>query len=135
MERRLAAIVATDIVGYSRLMGQDEPGTLSAISSLRSDIIDPAIAARGGRLVKAMGDGFLLEFASAVEAVECALEIQDRVAQMTGESSATQSIELRIGVNVGDVMVEDGDVFGDGVNGAAGRIGRPGRRPFITVRL
>jgi adenylate cyclase len=119
MERRLAAIVATDIVGYSRLMGQDEPGTLSAISSLRSDIIDPAIAARGGRLVKAMGDGFLLEFASAVEAVECALEIQDRVAQLTGESSATQSIELRIGVNVGDVMVEDGDVFGDGVNVAA----------------
>jgi len=70
MERRLAAIVATDIVGYSRLMGEDEPGTLSAISSLRSDIIDPAIATRGGRLVKAMGDGFLLEFASAVEAVE-----------------------------------------------------------------
>jgi adenylate cyclase len=119
MERRLAAIVATDIVGYSRLMGEDEPGTLSAICSLRSDVIDPAIAARGGRLVKAMGDGFLLEFASAVEAVECALEVQDRVARMTGETKAAQSIELRIGVNVGDVMVEDGDVFGDGVNVAA----------------
>jgi adenylate cyclase len=119
MERRLAAIVAADIVGYSRLMGEDEPGTLSAIGTLRNDVIDPAIAARGGRLVKAMGDGFLLEFASAVEAVECALEVQDRVGQMTGETKAAQSIELRIGVNVGDIMVEGGDVFGDGVNVAA----------------
>ncbi len=119
MERRLAAIVAADIVGYSRLMGEDEPGTLNAIGALRSDVIDPAIAARGGRLVKAMGDGFLLEFASAVEAVECALEVQDRVGQMADEAKAAQSIELRIGVNVGDIMVEDGDVFGDGVNVAA----------------
>jgi adenylate cyclase len=119
MERRLAAIVAADVVGYSRLMGEDEPGTLSAIGALRSDVIGPAIAARGGRLVKAMGDGFLLEFASAVEAVECALEVQDRVGQMTDETKVAQSIELRIGVNVGDVMVEDGDVFGDGVNVAA----------------
>jgi adenylate cyclase len=119
MERRLAAIVAADIVGYSRLMGEDEPGTLNAIGTLRSVVIDPAIAARGGRLVKAMGDGFLLEFASAVEAVECALEVQDRVGQMTDEAKATHRIELRIGVNVGDIMVEDGDVFGDGVNVAA----------------
>jgi adenylate cyclase len=106
MERRLAAIIAADIVGYSRLMGEDEPGALSAIGTLRSDVIDPAIAARGGRLVKAMADGFLLEFAGAVEAVECALEIQDRVAHMTGETEAAQSIESRVGVNVGDVMVD-----------------------------
>jgi adenylate cyclase len=117
MERRLAAIVSVDVVGYSRLMGEDEPGTLSAISALRGTVIDPAVAARSGRLVKAMGDGFLLEFASAVKAVECALELQDQVGRMTG--SVAKSIELRIGVNVGDIMVEDSDVFGDGVNVAA----------------
>ncbi len=119
MERKLAAVVAADIVGYSRLMGEDEAGTLAAVGALRRAIIDPAIAARGGRLVKAMGDGFLLEFASAVEAVECAVEVQGRVAEMTGETKAAQSIELRIGVNVGDIMVEDDDVFGEGVNVAA----------------
>lgn len=119
MERRLAAIVVADIVGYSHLMGDDEAGTLTAVGALRSSIIDPAIGARGGRLVKAMGDGFLLEFASAVDAVECAVAVQDRVAEMSGETNAAQSIELRIGVNVGDIMVEDGDVFGDGVNVAA----------------
>jgi adenylate cyclase len=119
MERRLAAIVAADVVGYSRLMGEDEPGTLSAVGHLRKAVIDPAVAAHGGRVVKAMGDGFLLDFASAVEAVECALQIQLRVAQMGCQTKAEQKIELRIGVNVGDIMVEDGDVFGDGVNVAA----------------
>jgi TolB-like protein/Flp pilus assembly protein TadD len=119
MERRLAAIVLADIVGYSHLMGDDEAGTLTAVAALRSTIIDPAVEARGGRLVKAMGDGFLLEFASAVDAVECAVEVQGRVAEMSGETKAAQSIELRIGINVGDIMVEDGDVFGDGVNVAA----------------
>jgi len=105
MERRLAAVVAADIVGYSRLMGEDEAGTLAAVGAVRKAIIDPAIAARGGRLVKAMGDGFLLEFASAVEAVECAVEVQGRVAEMTGETKAAQSIELRIGVNaVGEIV-------------------------------
>jgi adenylate cyclase len=102
LERKLAAVVAADIVGYSRLMGEDEAGTLAAVGAVRRAIIDPAIAARGGRLVKAMGDGFLLEFASAVEAVECAVEVQGRVAEMTGETKAAQSIELRIGVNVGE---------------------------------
>ena len=100
-------------------MGDDEAATLTAVAALRSSIIDPAVEARGGRLVKAMGDGFLLEFASAVDAVECAVEIQGRVAEMSGETKAAQSIELRIGINVGDIMVEDGDVFGDGVNVAA----------------
>jgi adenylate cyclase len=119
MERRLAAIVLADIVGYSHLMGDDEAATLTAVAALRSSIIDPAVEARGGRLVKAMGDGFLLEFASAVDAVECAVEIQGRVAEMKGETKVAQSIELRIGINVGDIMVEDGDVFGEGVNVAA----------------
>ena len=119
MERRLAAIVLADVVGYSHLMGDDEAATLTAVAALRSSIIDPAAEARGGRLVKAMGDGFLLEFASAVDAVESAVEIQGRVAEMSGETKAAQSIELRIGINVGDIMVEDGDVFGDGVNVAA----------------
>jgi adenylate cyclase len=138
MERRLAAIVVADIVGYSHLMGDDEAGTLTAVGALRSTIIDPAIEARGGRLVKTMGDGFLLEFASAVDAVECAVEVQDRVAEMSGETKAAQSIELRIGVNVGDIMVEDGDVFGDGVNVAARLEGLadPGefscRKPLMT---
>ena len=119
MERKLAAIALADIVGYSHLMGDDEAATLTAVAALRSSIIDPAVEARGGRLVKAMGDGFLLEFASAVDAVECAVEIQGRVAEMSGETQAAQSIELRIGINVGDIMVDDGDIFGDGVNVAA----------------
>lgn len=117
MERRLAAIIAADIVGYSRLMGHDEPGTLAAVSSLRETVIGPAIASRGGRLVKTMGDGFLLEFASAIQAVECAVEIQRGLAELN--SGGTKALALRIGVNVGDIMVEDGDVFGDGVNVAA----------------
>ena len=119
MERRLAAIVAADIVGYSRLMGEDEPGTLSAIGTLRSDVIDPAIATSDRRLEKPTGDGILYTVSDTVEAVNYALEVQDRVSQMTCEAKAAQSIELRIGVNVGDIMVEDGDVFGDGVNVAA----------------
>jgi adenylate cyclase len=119
MERRLAAIVLADIVGYSHLMGDDEAATLAAVAALRSSVIDPAVAARGGRLVKAMGDGFLLEFASAVDAVECAVEIQGRAAEMRDRTKAAQSIELRIGINVGDIMVEAGDIFGDGVNVAA----------------
>jgi adenylate cyclase len=119
MERRLAAIVAIDVVGYSRLMGADESGTLAAVGMLRKTIIDPALAARSGRLVKTMGDGFLLEFASAVEAVECAADVQARVADWDYQAKSAQRIQLRVGVNIGDIMVEDGDVFGDGVNVAA----------------
>ena len=119
MERRLAAVVAVDVVGYSRLMGQDEAGTLAAVGALRRDIIEPAIAARAGRLVKAMGDGFLLEFPSAVEAVECAAEVQQRVSELESQTKSAHHIVLRVGINVGDIMVEDGDVFGDGVNVAA----------------
>src|SRR6476659_7569935 len=116
MERRLAAIVAADVVGYSRLMGEDEPGTVAAVAAVREDVIKPAIAARGGRLVKSMGDGFLREFPSAVQAIESAAEIQRR---LQVDRADGKRIDLRIGVNVGDIMVEDGDVFGDGVNVAA----------------
>lgn len=127
MERRLAAIVAADIVGYSRLMGEDELGTVAAVASLREDVIQPTITARGGRLVKSMGDGFLLEFPSAVQAVESAVEIQRRLVE--DHRADGKRIDLRIGVNVGDIMVEDGDVFGDGVNVAARleSIAEPGR--------
>ena len=117
MERRLAAIVAADMVGYSRLMGDDEPGTLAVVGTLRETVIEPAIAARGGRIVKTMGDGFLLEFASAIQAVECAVEIQRGLAEINRDRA--KPFALRIGVNVGDIMVENGDVFGDGVNVAA----------------
>lgn len=117
MERRLAAIVAADMVGFSRLMGDDEPGTLAAVGALRDQVIVPAIAMRGGRLVKSIGDGFLLEFASAIQAIECSVEIQRRLDEVNSDRDTP--IELRIGVNVGDVMIEDGDVFGDGVNVAA----------------
>ena len=103
MERRLA----------------DEAGTLAAVGALRRGIIEPAIAARAGRLVKAMGDGFLLEFPSAVEAVECAAEVQERVSKLESQTKSAHHIVLRVGINVGDIMVEDGDVFGDGVNVAA----------------
>ncbi len=113
MPRRLAAILVADVVGYSRLMRADEAGTISALQSHREDIFSPALAQWGGRLVKLMGDGSLVEFASVVDAVEAALQIQR-------ESSATQSpIRLRIGVNLGDIVVEEDDIYGDGVNVAA----------------
>ena len=117
MERRLAAIVAADVVGYSRLMGEDEPGTVAVVASVREEVIQPTITKRGGRLVKSMGDGFLLEFPSAVEAVESAVEIQRRLAEVRRVDG--KRVDLRIGVNVGDIIVEDGDVFGEGVNVAA----------------
>lgn len=119
MERRLSAIVAADVVGYSRMMGQDEPGTAAAVASLRQNVIEPTVTPRGGRLVKSMGDGFLLEFSSAVQAVESAVEIQRQLADVNPVAEVGKRVELRIGVNVGDIMAEDGDVFGDGVNVAA----------------
>ena len=111
-ERRLAAILAADVVGYSRLIGADEEGTLSALRTQRATVIDPAIAAHRGRLVKTTGDGLLVEFQSVVDALRCAIEWQ---AAMPEDGA----IAWRIGINVGDVVVEDGDIFGDGVNVAA----------------
>ena len=114
--RRLAAIVAADVVGYSRLIGEDEAGTLARLAALRRDIVDQDIARHGGRLFKQIGDGFLVEFASAVQAVTCAIEIQKQVETRAGEGHALQ---LRIGIHVGDVVVQGDDLMGDGVNIAA----------------
>ncbi len=119
MERRLAAIVSADVVGYSRLMGEDEAGTLERPKALRAAAIDPLIAEHNGRIVKLMGDGALVEFASVVDAVACAVAIQRAVAAAHADVEPARRIELRIGVNLGDVIVEGDDIYGDGVNVAA----------------
>jgi len=119
MARRLAAILAADVVGYSRLMGADEAGTLDRLKALRKELVQPKIAERGGRIVKLMGDGLLVEFPSVVEAVHCAVDIQIAMYGRETELAEEQRIRLRIGVNLGDVMVEGSDLYGDGVNVAA----------------
>jgi adenylate cyclase len=119
LQRRLAAILSVDVVGYSRLMGIDEAGTLSRLSALRSELIDPTIAGHSGRIVKLMGDGALVEFASAVDAVSCAVEIQRQLRQRQAAGAQSDPIEFRIGINVGDIIIEGGDILGDGVNVAA----------------
>jgi len=107
------------VVGYSRLMGTDEAGTLSRLNTLRRELIDPAIAAHSGRIVKLMGDGALVEFASAVDAVTCAIEIQRQVCEHDAGGSEANPIQFRIGINVGDIIIEGEDIYGDGVNIAA----------------
>jgi adenylate cyclase len=119
MERRLVAILAADVVGYSRLMGEDETGTLARLNSLRRELVQPRITERSGRVVKLMGDGLLAEFASVVEAVQCAVEIQQGMIGREAEIPDEQRIRLRIGVNLGDIIVEGSDIYGDGVNVAA----------------
>jgi len=119
VERRLAAILAADVAGYSRLIGADEEGTLSRLKALRAEVIDPKIAEHHGRIVKTTGDGLLVEFASVVDALRCAVEIQAALAESNAPLPADRRIEFRIGINVGDIVVEDGDIFGDGVNVAA----------------
>jgi adenylate cyclase len=114
VERRLAAVLAADVAGYSRLMGADEVGTLTALKAVRREVVDPAIAFHRGRIVKTTGDGVLVEFASAVDAVSCAVEVQARMAEQA--VGVPQKIAFRIGVNVGDVIIEGDDIFGDGVN-------------------
>jgi TolB-like protein len=117
--RRLAAILAADVAGYSRLIGADEGGTLERLKSLRRELLDPKIAEHKGRLVKTTGDGLLVEFGSVVDALRCAVDVQR---EMTGHNAGVppeSRIEFRIGINVGDIVVEDGDIFGDGVNVAA----------------
>jgi class 3 adenylate cyclase/TolB-like protein/Tfp pilus assembly protein PilF len=118
-ERRLAAILVADVVSYSRLVEQDEAGTLSALRTLRREVIDPLLAEHHGRIVKLMGDGAIAEFASVVDAVACAVAMQKGVAERQAEVPAGQRIVLRIGVNLGDVVVEGDDLLGDGVNIAA----------------
>ncbi len=119
MERRLAAVLAADVVGYSRLMGVDEAGTLDALTKVRSELIDGKIAEHQGRVVKLSGDGLLLEFPSVVNAVRCAAEIQRGMRDRNANLPQEIRIEFRIGVNLGDVIVQDEDIFGDGVNVAA----------------
>src|SRR5262252_5603590 len=119
VERRLAAILAADVAGYSRLIGADEEGTLRRLKVLRAEVIDPKIAEHHGRIVKTTGDGLLVEFASVVDAVRCAVAVQQAMPERDIGVAADSRIELRIGINLGDVIVEGDDLYGDGVNIAA----------------
>jgi TolB-like protein/class 3 adenylate cyclase len=119
VERRLAAIMAADVVGYSRLMGADEEGTLASLRTLRRELIHPKFDQHKGRIVKTTGDGMLVEFASVVDAVRCAVEMQREMVVRNLGVPNDQRIEIRVGINLGDIIVEDGDIFGDGVNVAA----------------
>src|ERR1700730_3450148 len=118
-DRRLAAVLAADMVGYSRLMEADETGTLARLKTHRIELIDPAIAKDVGRIIKTTGDGMLVEFHSVVDAVLCAVEIQRRMARRNADVSPARWMQFRIGINLGDVIVEENDIFGDGVNVAA----------------
>lgn len=119
VRRRLAAILVADVVGYSRLMRADESATITRFRRLRDELAEPRLVAFGGRLVKSTGDGFLAEFGSAVDAVQCAVDIQRELLRLNDDGPADARMELRIGINVGDVVVEDDDLFGDGVNVAS----------------
>jgi adenylate cyclase len=117
--RRLAAILAADVAGYSRLIGADEEGTLERLKALRRELLDPKIVEHHGRIVKTTGDGMLVEFASVVDAVRCAVAVQQAMPERNTSVGADSRIELRIGINLGDVIVEGDDLYGDGVNIAA----------------
>jgi TolB-like protein/class 3 adenylate cyclase len=119
VERRLAAILAADVAGYSRLMGRDEAGTLARLKALRRELIDPMVAEHKGRIVKTTGDGLLIEFPSVVEAVACAMTVQSGMGSRNAATPEDRRIEFRVGINSGDIIVEDGDIHGDGVNIAA----------------
>ena len=138
VERRLAALLAADVVGYSRLVELDEAGTLAAIKALRVEVIDPLLAEHHGRIVKLMGDGAIVEFASVVDAVACAVAVQLGVAERTKRNvAADRQIVFRIGINLGDVVVDGDDLLGDGVNVAARlqQICDSGRRLGLRQRL
>jgi adenylate cyclase len=119
VERRLAAVLAADVAGYSRLMGADEEGTLGKLKALRKALVDPKIVEHRGRIVKTTGDGMLVEFASAVNAARCAVEVQRDMAAQNADVPQDSRIEFRIGIHVGDIIIDDNDIFGDGVNIAA----------------
>lgn len=119
VERRLAAVLAADVAGYSRLMGADEEGTLARLKAVRKALVDPALASHRGRIVKTTGDGMLVEFASAVDAARCSVDIQRAMAAQNADVPQDIRIEFRIGVHVGDIIIDDNDIFGDGVNIAA----------------
>jgi adenylate cyclase len=133
VERRLASILAADVVGYSKMMGQDEAGTITAVRKLRVEVIEPIIAKHSGRLFKSMGDGFLLEFPSVVNAVAYEVAIQSTMAARGVDLPEGRAIQLRIGVNLGDVVVEGDDIFGDGVKVAV-RLEALARNNVITLR-
>lgn len=118
-QRRLAAILSADVVGYSRLMEADEAGTLTALKAMRRDVVAPQVRAHRGRIVKTMGDGALVEFGSVVDAVTCAIAIQEALAEQNASVPADKHVLLRIGVNLGDIIIDGGDIYGDGVNLAA----------------
>ena len=119
VERRLMAVLAADVAGYSRLVGADEEGTLAQLKAHRRELIDPKIAEHRGRIVRITGDGMLVEFASVVDAVRCAVEIQRGMAGRNTDVPQERRIEFRIGINVGDIIVDGSDIYGDGVNVAA----------------
>jgi adenylate cyclase len=119
VERRLAAVLAADVAGYSRLMGADEEGTLARLKAVRKALVDPAMASHRGRIVKTTGDGMLVEFASAVDAARCSVEVQRAMAAQNADVPENVRIEFRIGIHVGDIIVDDNDIFGEGVNIAA----------------
>src|SRR6202030_4016734 len=119
VERRLAAILAADVAGYSRLMGTDEEGTLARLKALRRELADPKIKEHRGRIVKTTGDGLLIEFASVVDAVRCAVEVQREMAERNADVPSDRRIEFRMGINVGDIIKDGRDIYGDGVNVAA----------------
>jgi len=119
VDRRLAAITAVDVVGYSRLVGLDETGTLARVKAHRIELAEPLTAEYHGRVVKLTGDGALVEFASVVDAVECAVAIQNGMVEREAAGPEERRIRFRIGINIGDIVLEDGDIFGDGVNVAA----------------
>jgi adenylate cyclase len=118
-ERRLAAVLAADVVGYSRLMEVDEAGTLARLKTVRLELIDPAIDKCKGRIIKTTGDGMLVEFQSVTEALRCAIDLQEQMARRNRDMPASRTLLYRIGINLGDMIVESGDIFGDGVNVAA----------------
>ena len=118
-QRRLAAILAADVVGYSRLIGTDEEGTLAALKALRRELIDPKVEQHHGRIVKTTGDGALIEFASVVDAVRYAVDVQRGTMERNIGVLPTKRIEFRIGINVGDIVIDGDDILGDGVNIAA----------------
>ena len=132
--RRLAVILAADVVGYSRLVRADEEGTLARLKALRDELIDPSIARHDGRIVKTMGDGVLVEFPSVVDAVRNAVEVQQSLAEREADVPEDRRIVLRVGINLGDVVIDGDDIHGDGVNVAARLEGlaRPWKRPMAT---
>ena len=120
VERKLAAVLAADVVGYSRLMGEDDAGTLARLKEHRCELIDPKISDHKGRIVKTTGDGILIEFPSVIEAVACAVAVQRGMAERNAATPEAQRIVFRVGVNLGDIIIgEDNDIHGDGVNVAA----------------